>query len=83
MLEGVVTEGSGKQYVHNPLYKIAGKTGTAQVADANKGYRAKKQYPNVPSALPLVAETVAVILEMSVAQVAQLTVKNARRFLML
>ncbi|MDQ1141920.1 MAG: penicillin-binding protein [Pedobacter agri] len=44
MLEGVVTEGSGKQYVHNPLYKIAGKTGTAQVADANKGYRAKKQY---------------------------------------
>lgn len=44
MLEGVVTEGSGKQYVHNPLYKIAGKTGTAQVADANKGYKAKKQY---------------------------------------
>lgn len=44
MLEGVVTEGSGKQYVHNPLYMIAGKTGTAQVADANKGYRAKKQY---------------------------------------
>lgn len=44
MLEGVVTEGSGRQYVHNPLYKIAGKTGTAQVADANKGYRAKKQY---------------------------------------
>ncbi|MCX2585074.1 penicillin-binding protein [Pedobacter sp. MR22-3] len=44
MLEGVVTEGSGKQYVRNPLYKIAGKTGTAQVADANKGYKAKKQY---------------------------------------
>ncbi|KLT66600.1 penicillin-binding protein [Pedobacter sp. BMA] len=44
MLEGVVIEGSGKQYVHNPLYRIAGKTGTAQVADANKGYRAKKQY---------------------------------------
>jgi cell division protein FtsI (penicillin-binding protein 3) len=44
MLEGVVTEGSGKQYVHNPLYKIAGKTGTAQVADANKGYKAKRQY---------------------------------------
>ncbi|RFZ95286.1 PASTA domain-containing protein [Mucilaginibacter conchicola] len=44
MLEGVVTEGSGKQYVYNPLYKIAGKTGTAQVADANKGYKAKKQY---------------------------------------
>jgi len=44
MLEGVVTEGSGKEYVYNPLYKIAGKTGTAQVADANKGYKAKKQY---------------------------------------
>jgi len=44
MLEGVVAEGSGKQVVYNPLYKIAGKTGTAQVADANKGYRANKQY---------------------------------------
>ncbi|MCZ4244676.1 penicillin-binding protein [Pedobacter punctiformis] len=44
MLEGVVIEGSGKQYVYNPLYKIAGKTGTAQVADANKGYKANKQY---------------------------------------
>jgi cell division protein FtsI (penicillin-binding protein 3) len=44
MLEGVVTEGSGKQVVYNPLYPIAGKTGTAQVADANKGYKANKQY---------------------------------------
>ena len=44
MLEGVVTEGSGKRIVYNPLYPIAGKTGTAQVADANKGYKAKKQY---------------------------------------
>ncbi|WP_231461952.1 penicillin-binding protein [Pedobacter sp. Leaf132] len=44
MLEGVVTEGSGKQIVYNPLYKIAGKTGTAQVADANKGYKANRQY---------------------------------------
>jgi cell division protein FtsI (penicillin-binding protein 3) len=44
MLEGVVTEGSGRDYVYSPLYKIAGKTGTAQVADANKGYKAKKQY---------------------------------------
>jgi len=44
MLEGVVTEGSGKQIVYNPLYKIAGKTGTAQVADANKGYKGNKQY---------------------------------------
>lgn len=44
MLEGVVTNGSGKQVVYNPKYKIAGKTGTAQVADANLGYKAKKQY---------------------------------------
>jgi cell division protein FtsI (penicillin-binding protein 3) len=44
MLEGVVTEGSGKNIVYNPLYKIAGKTGTAQVADANRGYRGKRQY---------------------------------------
>ena len=44
MLEGVVTSGSGKQVVYNPLYKIAGKTGTAQVADDNLGYKAKKQY---------------------------------------
>nr|WP_199158315.1 penicillin-binding protein [Pedobacter sp. ASV2] len=44
MLEGVVVEGSGKQFVYNPLYKIAGKTGTAQVADGNKGYKAKRQY---------------------------------------
>ncbi|MFN0254765.1 penicillin-binding protein [Pedobacter ureilyticus] len=44
MLEGVVTNGSGKQIVYNPLYKIAGKTGTAQVADNNLGYRAKRQY---------------------------------------
>jgi cell division protein FtsI (penicillin-binding protein 3) len=43
MLEGVILEGSGKT-LRNPLYKIAGKTGTAQVADGNKGYRAKKQY---------------------------------------
>jgi cell division protein FtsI (penicillin-binding protein 3) len=42
MLEGVVTEGSGKQIVYNPLYKIAGKTGTAQVANGDKGYKDKK-----------------------------------------
>lgn len=44
MLEGVVTEGSGKQVVYNPLYKIAGKTGTAQVADGNLGYKVNVQY---------------------------------------
>ncbi|WP_410220029.1 penicillin-binding protein [Pedobacter sp.] len=44
MLEAVVTNGSGRQIVYNPLYKIAGKTGTAQVADNNLGYKAKRQY---------------------------------------
>jgi len=42
MLEGVVTEGSGKAIVYNPLYEIAGKTGTAQVANNNEGYKDKK-----------------------------------------
>jgi len=43
MLEGVVTEGSGK-LMGSPFYRVAGKTGTAQVADGNRGYRAKKSY---------------------------------------
>lgn len=43
LLEGVVLEGTGKSLA-SPLYKIAGKTGTAQVADANKGYRVDKKY---------------------------------------
>lgn len=44
MLEAVVTNGSGKRVIYNPLYKIAGKTGTAQVADNNKGYTANRKY---------------------------------------
>lgn len=43
MLEGVVQEGTAKA-INNPLYKIAGKTGTAQVADGASGYRGKRQY---------------------------------------
>ncbi|RZK81192.1 MAG: PASTA domain-containing protein [Pedobacter sp.] len=43
MLEGVVTEGTGK-LMGSPLYRVAGKTGTAQVADGRNGYRAKKSY---------------------------------------
>ncbi|WP_285010892.1 penicillin-binding protein [Pedobacter faecalis] len=43
MLEGVVKEGTGK-LMGSPYYRVAGKTGTAQVADANKGYKAKRSY---------------------------------------
>lgn len=44
MLKGVVTEGTGKTIIRSPFYTVAGKSGTAQVADGNKGYRAKLQY---------------------------------------
>ncbi|TYZ68670.1 hypothetical protein PybrP1_006763 [[Pythium] brassicae (nom. inval.)] len=43
----------------------------------------KKQYPNVPSALPLVAETVAAALGLTAQEVATATRANARRFLRL
>ncbi len=36
-LEGVVTDGTGKS-LENPVYKIAGKTGTALVANGTRGY---------------------------------------------
>lgn len=42
MLEGVVEEGTGRAVLYNPLYKIAGKTGTAQVANGALGYKVKK-----------------------------------------
>ena len=38
MLEGVVEEGTGAN-IKSPNYKIAGKTGTCQIAAGNKGYR--------------------------------------------
>jgi len=44
MLEGVVEEGTGKDVIKNSLYKVAGKTGTAQVADGALGYKGKKAY---------------------------------------
>ena len=44
MLEGVVEEGTGKGIIKNPLYKIAGKTGTAQIADGKLGYKSKRSY---------------------------------------
>jgi len=43
MLEGVVEKGTAKN-LRNDLYKIAGKTGTAQIADQNMGYKGKLQY---------------------------------------
>ncbi|TKC08654.1 penicillin-binding protein [Pedobacter frigoris] len=43
MLENVVTQGTGK-LMGSPLYRVAGKTGTAQVADANRGYKGKRSY---------------------------------------
>ncbi len=37
-LEGVCTEGTAKEIFKNTSYKVAGKTGTALVANDNKGY---------------------------------------------
>lgn len=42
MLEGVVQEGTGKLVIKNPLYAVAGKTGTAQIANGKYGYAVKK-----------------------------------------
>jgi cell division protein FtsI (penicillin-binding protein 3) len=44
MLEGVVQEGTGKLVIKNNLYSVAGKTGTAQIANGNKGYGAKNSH---------------------------------------
>lgn len=41
MLEGVMIEGTGKR-LRNPLFAMAGKTGTAQMADGAAGYRNRK-----------------------------------------
>lgn len=41
MLEEVVENGTGKG-IRNPYFKIAGKTGTAQIASGSKGYRDRK-----------------------------------------
>lgn len=41
MLRGVMVEGTGKKLA-SPLYTSAGKTGTAQMADHNRGYRARR-----------------------------------------
>jgi cell division protein FtsI (penicillin-binding protein 3) len=44
LLEGVVTEGTGKNVIKNSLYTVAGKTGTAQIANGSSGYGIKKTY---------------------------------------
>ena len=44
MLEGVVTEGTGKMVIKNSLYTVAGKTGTAQIANGSTGYGVNKTY---------------------------------------
>ena len=42
LLEGVVLEGTGKNVIKNSLYSVAGKTGTAQIANGRFGYAEKK-----------------------------------------
>jgi len=44
MLEGVVLEGTGKLVIKNKLYSVAGKTGTAQIANGAAGYGAKNEH---------------------------------------
>ena len=40
-LEGVCIDGTAKELFKNASYKVAGKTGTALVADGNRGYASK------------------------------------------
>jgi cell division protein FtsI (penicillin-binding protein 3) len=40
MLEGVINDGNGKTIIKNKLYSVAGKTGTAQIANGSSGYGA-------------------------------------------
>jgi len=44
MLEGVVQNGTAKNVIKNKLYSVAGKTGTAQIANGDKGYGTDKTY---------------------------------------
>jgi cell division protein FtsI (penicillin-binding protein 3) len=44
LLEGVVNEGTGKNVIKNSLYTVAGKTGTAQIANGSSGYGVQKTY---------------------------------------
>jgi cell division protein FtsI (penicillin-binding protein 3) len=44
LLEGVVLEGTGHLVIKNKLYSVAGKTGTAQIANGKLGYGAKNSH---------------------------------------
>ena len=44
MLEGVVQEGTGKLVIKNKMYSVAGKTGTAQIANGKTGYGEKNKH---------------------------------------
>lgn len=44
LLEGVVLEGTGKTHIKNKMYSVAGKTGTAQIANGSKGYGEKNSH---------------------------------------
>ncbi|MGZ3820234.1 MAG: penicillin-binding protein [Mucilaginibacter sp.] len=44
MLEGVVQEGTGKLVIKNNMYTVAGKTGTAQIANGKIGYGEKNKH---------------------------------------
>ncbi len=43
MLEGVITDGTGRN-LRNSTYRIAGKTGTARIANGKYGYKYEGQY---------------------------------------
>jgi cell division protein FtsI (penicillin-binding protein 3) len=51
LLEQVVEEGTGVR-LKNPLYKIAGKTGTAKLASANEGYNESAYSPSFVGFFP-------------------------------
>jgi cell division protein FtsI (penicillin-binding protein 3) len=44
LLEGVVLEGTGHLVIKNNQYSVAGKTGTAQIANGASGYGAKNSH---------------------------------------
>ncbi|HTE01331.1 MAG TPA: penicillin-binding protein [Mucilaginibacter sp.] len=44
LLEGVVLEGTGHLVIKNKMYSVAGKTGTAQIANGKLGYGAKNSH---------------------------------------